>query len=340
MIDRLWQRPPLRESLSVAFTAKDRVELLREPVDRPKRGQVTVKTRCSLISTGTERTCLERRFAAGSHWDRWVEYPFRPGYSTVGVVEEVGKGVRTLQPGDRVASHGSHAQYVLVAESDATIVPDAVRDEEAAWFAIACIVQIAFRRASIKRGDTAVIIGTGILGQLAVQYARRAGAAEVVGVGRSLPKLQAAASHGATHIVELHAEEAVPRIQELTKRRGADLVLDVTGSAEVLRDALRMAKPLGTVILLGDSGYPEEQRLTGELLLNGLQLVGAHFGNASAKEHAELAQGFFVSVQEGEIRVDDLITDRVDPRDAATAYAKLFTNPSETIGVVFDWTQL
>jgi threonine dehydrogenase-like Zn-dependent dehydrogenase len=219
-------------------------------------------------------------------------------------------------------------------------VPAEVRDEDAAWFAIGCIVQIAFRRASIRHGDTVVIIGAGILGQLAVQYARLAGATQVVAIGRSPSKLRAAAAHGATRIVELHAKEAVPLVSELTKRRGADLVLDVTGSAGVLQDAFRMAKPLGTVILLGDTGYPEDQRLTGGFLLKGLQLVGAHFSNASPEEHAQMAQKFFVSVQGGEIRVGDLITDCLDPRQAVTAYARLSASASEMIGVILDWSQL
>ena len=55
----------------------------------------------SLISTGTETICFARRFDPGTHWDHWVQYPFRPGYSTVARVEEVGEGVTGLQPGDR-----------------------------------------------------------------------------------------------------------------------------------------------------------------------------------------------------------------------------------------------
>ena len=335
----MWRRTARTQSLNIAFTGPGRVELLTEPVKPPKRGSVIVKTRCSLISTGTETTCLERRFAASSHWDRWVRYPFRPGYSSIGVVDEIGKGVHTLQPGDRVASHGPHAQYVDVAESDTVLVPDGLSDEEAAWFALACIVRIGFRRVRIEPLDTVAVLGTGVLGQLAVQYARNSGAAQVIAIGRSLPRLEAAAAHGATAVVASEASDAVEKLRELTGK-GATLVFDITGNSDVLQDALRMAAPRGTVVLIGDTGFPEKQRLTADLLLKGLRLVGAHFDHASPDEHAELALEFFRSLQAGELRVGDLITDRVDPRNAVDAYKRLSMNAVSTIGVVFDWTQL
>jgi 2-desacetyl-2-hydroxyethyl bacteriochlorophyllide A dehydrogenase len=339
MLNRIRKTPAAEQSLNVVFTGRGRVELLAEPVRRPDRGHVLVRTSCSLISTGTEITCLERRFADGSHWDRWVSYPFRPGYCSIGIIEQVGKGVETLQPGDRVASHGGHGQYANVAEEDATVVPDGLPDEEAAWFTIACIVQIAFRRAPIAPDDTVVVLGAGILGQLAVQYARRAGAARVVAVARSQPRLDVAAAHGATDTHALEAADAVTKIRELTGK-GAKIVFDMTGNARVLEDAVRMVGPGGTVVLVGDTGFPEEQRMPADLLLKGAQLAGAHFDNASPREHAQMAREFFAAVQSRGIRVGDLITNRVDPRDAADAYARLSTDASSTIGVVFDWTRL
>src|SRR6266852_9897749 len=92
------------ESVEIIFTGKDQIELRRRTVGSPPRGHVLVESRCSLVSTGSELTCLGRRFAPGSHWDEWVKYPFRPGYSGVGLVREVGKGVTTLKQGQRIAS--------------------------------------------------------------------------------------------------------------------------------------------------------------------------------------------------------------------------------------------
>jgi 2-desacetyl-2-hydroxyethyl bacteriochlorophyllide A dehydrogenase len=339
-MERVPQPASREESLNIVFSAPNQVELRREDVHPPQRGHVLIESRCSLISTGTELTCLERRFAPGTHWDEWVKYPFRPGYSAVGVVRQVGRGVRSLKQGDRVASHGPHAQNLLVAESDATAVPDAVPDDEAAWFALACIAQIGFRHVPIAHGDTVVVIGAGVLGQLAVQYARLAGAEEVVAIGRSLPRLEVVAAHGATRTLALPADEALPNVHQLTGQRGADVVLDVTGNAQVFPYALRMARRFGTVVLLGDTGYPQEQRLTSEVLVNGLRVVGAHFDHASPAEHAEMTQRFFASLQRRELRVGDLITHRVNPREAADTYSALSASPQDFLGVVFDWTLL
>src|ERR687884_322753 len=91
------------ESLNLYFIGPGQVELERQPVRPPGPGQVLIETRRTLISTGTELIALHRRFEPGSHWDRWVQYPFSPGYSSAGIVREVGEGVENLKPGDRVA---------------------------------------------------------------------------------------------------------------------------------------------------------------------------------------------------------------------------------------------
>src|SRR5436190_19808137 len=96
------------ESLNILFTGKQQVELQRAPAPKPGPGQALVRATRSLISTGTECICYARLFEAGTNWDRWVQYPFSPGYGHVGVVEGVGEGVTALKPGDRVASRCPH----------------------------------------------------------------------------------------------------------------------------------------------------------------------------------------------------------------------------------------
>lgn len=320
------------------FSGRDHVEMLRESVALPPRGHVLIETRCSLISSGTEQTCLQRHFSPRSHWADWVQYPFRPGFSTVGVVEAVGRGVNTLAPGDRVASHAPHAQYVTVPAADATPVPEGISDEDAAWFAIAGIAEIGMRAAGVAAGDAVVVIGVGIIGQMTVQYSRLAGASKVIAIARSGPRLAAAAAHGATDVVERPADEAVTEIHRLTNRDGAHVVLDVTGSAKVLPHALRMARRRGTVVILGDTGYPEDQHLTPDLILKGLRVVGAHFDHADTAEHGQMARGFFAALERGDLGVGDLITHRIDAHQAPKAYAALSAKSETTLGVVFDWT--
>jgi NADPH:quinone reductase-like Zn-dependent oxidoreductase len=93
------------QSLSIAFTGTNQVELLSVPVQEPGPGEVLIQTSKTLISTGTESIALGRLFEPDSHWARWVSsYPFFPGYSMIGRVIAVGSGVENVKEGDRVGA--------------------------------------------------------------------------------------------------------------------------------------------------------------------------------------------------------------------------------------------
>ena len=90
---------------SIIFTGKDQVQVIdEEPLPRPGPGDIQVQTTRTLISTGTEGIVLGRKFSPGTHYDTWVKYPFRPGYSHVGRVSAIGEGVSEFKIGDRVAT--------------------------------------------------------------------------------------------------------------------------------------------------------------------------------------------------------------------------------------------
>jgi 2-desacetyl-2-hydroxyethyl bacteriochlorophyllide A dehydrogenase len=257
-----------------------------------------------------------------------VTYPFRPGYSFVGATGE----------GLRVCAHAPHAQRVVAGERELIPVPDGISDEEASWFALASIAQIGIAASGVAQGDPVVVIGAGVLGQLVAQLARAAGAGTVIVVARSRLRLDVALAHGATHVVAAEAANARDEVLSLTGGNGAAAVFDVTGSEPVLAEALRLARRHGTVVLLGDAGYPAEQRLGPELLLNGLRVIGAHFEHADASERRLMAEEFFTAVRDGEVVVEDLITSRARPEDAASLYASLADDDPARLGVLFDWS--
>jgi threonine dehydrogenase-like Zn-dependent dehydrogenase len=314
--------------LTITFTGPARVEVRQERLRRPRRGEVLLDARCSLVSTGTERRCFERDFAPRTHWDSWVTYPFQPGYSFVGVTAD----------GARMCAHAPHAQRAIVRKQRLIPVPDEITDEEASWFALASIAQIGLAAATIGPGDAVVIIGAGVLGQLVAQLVRAGGAGSVIVVARSRPRLDAAVAHGATHGVAADAFQARGEVMAWTNGEGAAVVFDVTGSEPVFADALRLARRHGTVVLLGDAGHPAAQRLGPELLLAGLRVVGAHFEHADTAERQRMADEFFAAVRDGSIVVDDLITNRVHPQDAPALYASLSEEDPARLGVLFDWS--
>ncbi len=340
------------QSLNVYFTGPGRVELRHEPVSEPGAGQLLVRSRCSLISSGTECICLERNFEPGTHWDQWVRYPFAPGYSTVGEVVAVGAGVSDWRVGDRVVLRRPHRQYHIVsAEPDQRgcpmRVPDALSDEEAAWFSIANIVQNGIRRAAIQLGEHVVVVGLGILGQLAVQYARICGAWQVIGIDPAEPRCRVAAEHGATAVLPVPVQEARPAVEELTDGRLADVVMDVTGFAPVFATALGLTRCLGRFIVLGDTGYPSQQHLTSDLIRQGIAVLGAHDVHPPAQgnayywwSHAHMTALFFELVRRGQMRVADLVTHRYPATEAPQAYAMLTRDRSAALGVILDWTEV
>lgn len=335
------------ESLTVVFSKKDTVEVERRQIGEPAEGQVLIQTTKSLISTGTECIMLEANYEADSHWARWCALPICPGYSNIGVIMSVGDGVEGLKPGDRVATRSSHWQYHLIPAYMVTPVPDGVSDEDAAWFALAGITQIGVRTAEHELGDVVVIIGAGPLGQLVVQYVRLAGAREIIVLDLSKERLEMATAHGATHTLQMDAAEATDAVRELTGDRMADVVYDITGHADVFAPATSMVRRFGKLLLLGDTGSPSKQHLTSDVIVRGVKIIAGHDGHPPKQSsdyafwtHEEMFQLFFAYLQQGRMKVSDLITHRFSPTEALEVYKMLTTDRSAAMGVIFDWTGL
>jgi 2-desacetyl-2-hydroxyethyl bacteriochlorophyllide A dehydrogenase len=335
------------QSRNIVFTGKDEVRLFTEPVREPGTGEVLMKAKQSLISTGTESICLNRLFAPGSHWDRWVKYPFYPGYSMVGQVAAIGTDVKGIHEGERFALRTPHKEYVTVPTRELYPVPDAISDEDAAWVALASIVQNGVRRAEHTLGDAVVVIGLGLLGQLVVQYLRLLGARQIIAVDVYEPRLVMAREHGATVTLAMGAQEAREPILTLTEGAGADVVYDVTGAAPVFSVALTLLRRFGRLVLLGDTGTPSEQRLNGDVVTKALSIVGAHDSNPPpiSTDYAywskqRMVELFFTYLLRGDMRVSDLVTHRFSPLDAPEAYRVLREERMTAMGVLFDWTRL
>jgi 2-desacetyl-2-hydroxyethyl bacteriochlorophyllide A dehydrogenase len=334
-------------SRNIIFTGKDKVEFVKETVRDPGTGEVMLKARKTLISTGTETICLSRLFEPGSHWDHWVTYPFSPGYLIVADVVAVGPGVDQIYVGDRFGVRRPHREFVTISTGDLYPVPDGISDEDAPWFGLATIVQNGVRRAGHQLGEVVVVIGLGLLGQLTVQYTRLLGARQLIAVDVSKPRLEMAQAHGATVILPMSVEEARESILDLTEGAGAEAVYDNTGSPRVFGSALRLLRRFGRLVLLGDTGSPSAQHLTGDVVTKGLSILGAHDGNPPAQStdhaywsHQRMADLFYTYLLRGDMRVTDLITHRYSPADAVEAYRMLREERDTAMGVLFDWTQL
>ncbi len=297
-------------SRNIVFTGQDQVEFIKEPVRNPGPGEVVLKAGKTLISTGTEGICLSRLFEPGSHWDRWVTFPFHPGYLLLGEVVAVGPGVDQIQEGERFGVRRPHSEFVTVSTSDLYPVHGGIADEDAPWFGLATIVQHGVRRAEHTLGEVVVVIGLGLLGQLTVQYTRLLGARQVIAVDVSKARLEMAQAHGATSILPMGAQEARESILDMMEGAGADVVYEITGSPRVLASALTLPRRFGRLVLLGDTGTPSAQYLTGDVVTKGLSILGAHDSHPPAQStdhaywsHQRMAELFYTYLLRGDMRV-------------------------------------
>ena len=331
------------ESVNIVFTDKERVEVRWEPAPEAPPGGLLVRSRKSLISTGTECTCYRADMDEGSHWAGWVQHPFYPGYSNVGEVIGVGAAAEGFEVGDRVFSSSSHRQYAAVG-GGAVKIPDGVSDESAAWSKLATIAQTGVRRAELQMGARVAIIGAGPIGQLLTQYVRLMGAVDVMLIDTVQSRLDVARNHGATHVFNGSAADAVPFIEEHTGGALADVVFDATGHYAVLPLALKLVRRFGTLMLIGDSPHPSKQVLTADVITRQISIRGTH--NESLPPHPEgwdarrQIELFHTYIQRGQMQVEDLITSRHAPQEAPDVYPRLLEGRAETIGVVFDWDRL
>jgi 2-desacetyl-2-hydroxyethyl bacteriochlorophyllide A dehydrogenase len=328
----------------IIFTGKNQLEIVDEPLPELKPGEILIETNRSMISTGTELICLHRNFSPNTHWDNWVKYPFHAGYLTAGRVIAVADDVKDWKVGDRAAARGNHASVNAVWANRCVKIPDALSDDEACWMGLGRITQVGARRAEQALGDDVVIIGLGLLGQLICQYARIAGAGNVIAIDLAPKRIEFAKSHGATHTLAMSAADALKQVEEMTGGRRADIVYDITGFAPVLATALPLARSFGKVILLGDTGTPGGQSLTSDVVARGVKIIGAHDGYPPPEYAADrpwpgprMHELFFTYLVRGQMRVKDLITHRYKPDQARDAYDMLTNDRAMAMGVIFEW---
>ena len=218
--------------------------------------------------------------------------------------------------------------------------------DTACWMLLAVTTQLGVRRAELALGESVGVVGLGLLGQLVVQYLAVAGARHIVAIDTVPARLEMARAHGATHTLAMDARAARQAVAELSGGRMLDAVIEVTGHPAALAPSIQLVRRLGRVVLLGDTPTPSQQMLGPGVVSNSVAILGIHGSQApaTATEYAPWTQAamtdlFFDFVQQGRMRVSDLITQRYSPEDAPQAYARLAADRSGAMGVVFDWTQ-
>jgi predicted dehydrogenase len=255
------------------------------PAPRVQRGQLLIANEASLISAGTEKMVMDlasksllgKARERPDHVRRVLEKirneglmntvravrekldePMSMGYSSSGIVLACGEGVQNYKQGDRVASNGNHAEVVSVPVNLCAHVPDSVSMDHAAFAVLGAIALQGNRLAKVEIGDTVLVIGLGLVGQLSVALLAAAGC-RVIGTDLDPSKCQLAKQMGA-EIAEPGL--SATRIEALTGGLGADAVVITAstksnGPIELAAGAVRKK---GRVVLVGVVGLELDRR--------------------------------------------------------------------------------
>lgn len=324
-----------------AFTGKCAVELQEFEIAAPGKNEVLVRTVASMISSGTEGIVFSRAFTEGNHWDQWVKYPFIPGYSAAGYVEAVGEGVEKVKIGDRVVTRGAHASMNIVPAEKCHKLPDAISFEDSLWFPFAKIAAMGAHAVQYRLGDFVVVVGAGLIGQFSARWAFADGAAKVIVVDPAVEKLRFFDNtKGIVTIPRAIGPEVYEELSRLCAGKLPDVVVESTGNAKVFQSALKAVGKFGRLLLMTDTGTPEEQRLCGEMVTRGLHIVAAHDPQDTPEWNEEIiAPLFFNMCMDGRIHVDGMVTHRFDYRNPKEIYRTCIEERAKVMGMIVDWSK-
>ena len=256
--------------------------LLEEvPVPIVRKGCVLIKTHSSLVSIGTEKMLVE--FGKSNLINKAIQQPEKVkqvidkiktdgllptieavfnkldepiplGYCNAGKVIAVGEGVTEFAIGDRVASNGPHAEIVCVPKNLVVQIPPNVSYEEASFTVIGAIGLQGIRLANPAIGETAVVIGLGLIGLITAEMLVANGC-RVIGFDPDANKVALAIERGVAAFVTTSID-TVKTVEEHTQGIGCDMVIitATSQSNELISQAAQMSRKKGKIVLVGVVG--------------------------------------------------------------------------------------
>lgn len=213
--------------------------------------------------------------------------PFSPGSEVAGVVKEVGAGVESFKPGDRVMAFGACGGFAeeMLAEAGAVVPMPASMD-----FVTAASIAMTYGtslhalkdRAHLGQGETLLVLGAaGGIGLAAVELGKALGA-RVIAAASTDEKLAVCREHGADAVINYRNEDLKERINQLTGRRGVDVVVDPVGGA-LSETALRGMAWGGRFLVIGFTAGDIPRIPLNLPLLKGCAIVGVFWGSFAAR---------------------------------------------------------
>ncbi len=287
--------------------------------------------------------------------------PLVMGHEASGVVASVGSEVKQFQAGDRITfdstvscgkchfcragrinlcdqrmvlgvscneyrRHGAFAEYVCVPEHICYKLDDNVSFEHAAMIEAISVAVHAVNRSRVTIGDQAVVVGSGMIGLLAIQAAKIAGCTQIIAVDIDATRLETAKLLGAT--VTLKADEVnVPEeVRKLTNGRGADIALEVVGTTNTIKTAIESVRKGGKVTLVGNLSPTVEMPLQ-SIVTREIDVLGTCASSGEYPACIDL-------LARGLIQVDPIITACAPLTQGAEWFSRLYNRETNAMKVI------
>ncbi len=345
------------------------------PDSQVQPGYVLIANRASIISPGTERTGLELQRASLAAKARkrpdlvrqvitkvYTEglpstirkvrsrlgEPFTPGYSCAGIITEIGSGVDGFSVGDRVAGagfgHASHAELVSVPKNLTAKLPPEVSFAEGACGTLGAIALHGVRTTGATLGETVLVVGLGLVGQLTAQILQ-AGGIRVIAVEPNKFRAEIGRKCGIAPVCP-PGNATRQKVLGLTAGRGADAIIITAASAStsLVTDYAEMARDRGTITIIGDVPLHLSRRIFYEKELK-LRVSRSYGPGRYDREYEENGgdyplsyvrwteqrnmESFLELIAKKQVNVKDLITYRVEIEQAEQAYQLLDGSDSD-----------
>jgi L-iditol 2-dehydrogenase len=287
--------------------------------------------------------------------------PIVMGHEAAGTVAAAGAGVTKFSPGDRVSFDstvscgqcrycrqgqinlcnrrqvlgvscgdyrcaGAFAEYVVVPEHIVCRLPDGLSFDEAAMLEAVAVALHGVSLSQAGANDTALVIGSGMIGLLTLQALRAAGCSQVFIADIDGSRLRLAQEVGATATLQASGKELLTEILKLTDGEGADVVIEAVGIDATVRGAIDCVRKGGTVVLVGNV-TPEVTLPLQKVVTRQIRLQGSCASEGEYERGIEL-------VAKGTIRVKPLITAVAPLEDGPRWFERLYAREPNLMKVV------
>lgn len=355
-------------------------QLVDAPAPSAPRSGLVIATRSSVVSAGTERMLVDFGRAsligkARSQPHRVAEVidkartdgigttvnavrsklaePIPLGYSSAGVVVEVGRDVTGVAVGDLVATAGAHAELAAIPVNLTAPVPDGVPAGDAAFATIGSIALQGVRLSQPTVGESFAVVGLGLVGLITVQLLGAQGC-RVLGIDPNAERRKRAEAFGAATVDSGH--DVLAAAEELTGGRGIDgvIICASTTSNEPVHQAAQMSRQRGRIVLVGVTGLElqradfYEKELTFQVSSSygpgrydpSYEQGGNDYPYGlvrwTASRNMEAVMGL---METGKLDVASLVTHDYPFADAPDAYDTLVSDPS-ALGIVLTYPEV